>query len=230
MKLPYRWLLFDIDGTLFSYTRAEAFAIEETFRNFAVPFQPAYLETYQAVNGQIWQQLEQGTITPDALKVRRFEQLFDHLALSLDAAAFSERYLENLGRAAFLLPEALSTVRALHAHYPMALVTNGLSKVQRARLAGSEIEPFFSHAFISEEVGAAKPDQAYFTFVFQQLGNPNPAEVLIIGDSLTSDMRGGQDFGIATCWFNPAGQPLTDGLAPTYQIAHLSALLPILIP
>jgi 2-haloacid dehalogenase len=226
--MEYKWLLFDADGTLFDYDRAEASALCKTLEQFGVPFTPERLNTYQRINKQLWQALENGLITPGALGVRRFELLFEELQLDLSPHNFSLAYLEQLGTCSELIAGAVEILQTLHTRYQFAIVTNGLKAVQRSRLACSPIRDYIAEMIISEEVGASKPDRAIFDAAFERIGRPLKSEALMIGDSLTSDMEGGHRYGIDTCWYNPTDQSQSVGLEITYQIRSLRELADIL--
>jgi 2-haloacid dehalogenase len=223
----YRWILFDADGTLFDYDRAEATALEETFRQFGCPFEPEYVGAYRQINSQIWRAFEQGRITQERLRTRRFEQLFQVAGANLDPALFSATYLELLAAQTELLDGAEAIVRALYGRVDLALITNGLMDVQRPRLARSALNGYFGAVIISEEVGSAKPHPEIFETAFARMGHPRKEAVLMVGDSLSSDIRGGLAYGLDTCWYNPAGQPHPVDLAITYEISRLDELLEI---
>ena len=226
----YCWLLFDADGTLFDYDRAETFALRQSFTQIDAPFDADCQAKYRAINHQIWQHFEQGKITAERLKSRRFELLFETLGLDVNAQAFSDRYLSNLSQATFLMQGAEEIVKKLSKAYHIAMITNGLTKVQRPRFRNSMISAYIEATIISEEVGVAKPDPKIFDIAFEQMQYPNRDVVLIIGDSLTSDMQGGQNYGIDTCWFNPENVSNRTAIVPTFEIQHLSELLAILEP
>lgn len=225
--MPYSTLLFDADGTLFDYDRAEAWALAETFAQYGLPFEAAYGQDYRQVNGPLWKAFEEGAITQERLKVLRFEMLFDNLGFAVDADAFSNSYSRQLGKATFLVDGAHELILALSGQHRLLLVTNGLTDVQRPRLGASLIGQYFEDWIISEEVGVAKPDSRFFDIAFERLGQPDKRDVLIIGDSLTSDMAGGVAYGIDTCWYNPTGRPAEHSLAITYEISDLDQLLTI---
>ena len=224
--MPYTWLLFDADDTLFDYPLAEGKALHSTFEHFGQVYRSEYLRIYQVFNRQVWAEFERGETTAAELRLKRFRLLFNEIDLPLNPPDFSQRYLENLAQASDLFPQAAEVMKALSDRYHIALVTNGLKEVQRARLERSAIRPFIEKIFISEELGAAKPYPGFFEAVFKEIGNPPKSEVLIIGDSLSSDMQGGINYGIDTCWFNPAGK--TTELPVTYQIGNLGELLELL--
>ena len=224
--MTYSWLLFDADDTLFDYPKAESGALRTTFEHFGQVYRSEILRIYQVFNRQVWGEFERGEILPQDLRLKRFRLLFDELQVSLDPQDFSTQYLENLARASDLLPDAAVVLEVLSRNYHIALVTNGLKDVQRPRLERSSIRPFIEKIFISEEMGVAKPDPGFFDTVFREVGNPPKSKVLIIGDSPTSDMQGGINYGIATCWFNPFGK--TSELPITHEINALKQLLDIL--
>ncbi|HKX30784.1 MAG TPA: YjjG family noncanonical pyrimidine nucleotidase [Blastocatellia bacterium] len=230
MAKHYPWLWFDADGTLFDYHRSEGLALERAFQSVETPFNDEALEVYRGINRQLWQAFERREITPAALQIRRFELLMEALELPCSAGELGAAYLEQLAICAELIDGAQDLLQALHANggCRFAIVTNGLQAVQRSRLALSPLRDYITELIISEEVGEAKPEPAFFAAAFHRLGNPDPREVLIIGDSLTSDMRGGADYGIDTCWYNPAGEPRPGDLRITYEIAHLTELLAVL--
>jgi 2-haloacid dehalogenase len=222
--MKYRWILFDADGTLFDYDRAEAKALSLTFAQFGWRFDAGHAATYRHINAQIWREFEQGRITQAKLRARRFELLFEAVGLQSDPQVFSARYLHNLSQGVDLIDGAQEIVQALYGRVGLLIITNGLQDVQRPRFARSAIGHYFDDLVISEEVGAAKPDRRIFDVAFQKIGHPDKEKVLIVGDSLTSDIKGGGDYGIDTCWFNPGRQPRPSDLAIRYEIGDLREL------
>lgn len=227
--MSYDWLLLDADDTLFDYGQAETKALRGVFAEFSLPFSPDVEAVYETVNGKIWKLFEQGQIKLDQLKVQRFIDLFAHLPFSVqDPQLFSKRYLYHLGQAADLLPFAEQVMAVLNKTHQLALITNGISEVQRSRLALSPFAHSFTALFISEEMGVSKPAAAFFDLVFAGIGHPPKERVLVIGDSLTSDMLGGVNYGLDTCWINPNQKTNPNGLPITYEIRDLRGLLKIL--
>lgn len=225
----YQWLLFDADGTLFDYDLAEAKALEGAFRDFDIPFDAQVAENYRVINHQIWVDFEQGLVTAEALRVLRFERLFTKQHISMAAGLFSERYLFHLSQASDLIEGAEDVLRALLKTHQLAIITNGLKDVQRPRLARSTIRDCFKGLFISEEIGIAKPDPRFFEIALDRIGRPRRENVLVIGDSLTSDIQGGNNAGIDTCWYNPTAVPAAAHFPAVYEIRRLEELLPLLI-
>ena len=222
--MTYQWLLFDADGTLFDYDQAERNALQNTFSQLGYPFEAEYLAAYRTVNHAIWLEFEQGNIDQVTLRTRRFELLFQAIHLKADPHAFSPAYLANLARGTCLIDGAEETVRVLAQKFNLAIITNGLKEVQRPRFARSAINPYLRQIIISDEEGVAKPDSRIFDISFARMNYPAKSEVLIIGDSLTSDIQGGLNYGIDTCWFNPAGQQNDCQIATTFEIKRLTEL------
>lgn len=137
----------------------------------------------------------------------------------------SSTYVEQLSICSELIDGAYEILQALHEKSQIAIVTNGLQSVQRGRLAHSSIRSFINELIISEEIGAAKPGRAFFDAAFARCGHPAKSDVLIVGDSLTSDIQGGVDYGIDTCWYNPIGDPGPDDVVITFEIKYLRELL-----
>jgi YjjG family noncanonical pyrimidine nucleotidase len=221
---PYQWLLFDADGTLFDYERAEAAALARAFQRYDIPFKPDFLKAYRGYNQTLWLALEKGLISPDALKVRRFELLFAALGMAHSAAEFSAVYLDCLAERSELIDGARDMLDALQSKCRMAILTNGLQAVQRARLARSAIREHISDIVVSEEIGFAKPAKEFFDAAFARLGNPSKREVLMIGDNWSSDIQGASRYGLDTCWFNPSRQPRPDDPEITLEVASLRQL------
>jgi 2-haloacid dehalogenase len=220
----YPWILFDADDTLFDFGYAEGQALRETFEGLGMAFDAAWLPVYQRVNAAAWRALETGAVNPTQLRVLRFERLAEELGLPIDASSFSAAYLRRLAMQTKLIDGALAVVWMLQPRHRLAIITNGLADVQRPRLARSALRHAFEHIVISEEVGVAKPDPAFFEIALGRLGGPSRADVLVVGDSLASDIAGGTAAGLDTCWFNPGGRERGAGPGPRYEIRRLDEL------
>jgi len=228
--MNYDWILFDADDTLFDFPAAERAALESAAGELGLDYSEELLALYSAKNRQVWRELERGEIDSAELRVRRFRLLFEELGdpvSSLDPALASRIFVRHLARGTALLAGAQALVTDLSSRYRLALVTNGLAEVQRPRIEASAINGAFESVFISEELGAAKPSRAFFDLVFSALGSPPRERVLLVGDSLTADVRGGLDYGLDTCWFD-AKNAGTD-LPVSYRITSLEELRAILL-
>lgn len=221
----YQWLLFDADGTLFDYDRAESAALCQAFQQIGVPFAPAYLPTYRNINQALWKAVEAGEITPGMVNERRFQLLLQAIQVEYSSAALGSRYLRCLAGCSELVAEAETVLQALRNKYRIAILTNGLKEVQRGRLATSTIRPLISELVISEEVGFAKPAKGFFDAAFARLGHASKRDVLMIGDSWPSDIQGAVQYGIDACWYNPARKLRPAAPPITREIASLRELL-----
>jgi 2-haloacid dehalogenase len=224
----YDWLLFDADDTLFDYQKAETQALADAFRHAEIAVTPADIETYREINHRLWLALERGELTPEIVRVRRFEQLFEAMRIAAPALAFSQTYVACLGAQSILIDGARDLLDALHGRCRCAIVTNGLSDVQRSRLARSSIHSYIETLIISEEIGWSKPAAEFFDAAFAAIGDPPRDSVMIIGDSLTSDMAGGAAYGIDTCWYNPTRKPRPETPRITHEVANLAEILELL--
>jgi 2-haloacid dehalogenase len=227
--MPYQWLFIDADDTLFDYSQAETHALERSFSDFHLPYSDDALLAYQKYNLQSWHELEQGLINAEKLRVIRFERLFNHLEIQSDPESFSRRYLVHLAEGFFLIDGVVDLIPKLAARYRLGLITNGLPEVQRPRLVGAGLAPFFQFVTISEEIGLAKPDPRFFATALAQAGGPDPRSVLVIGDSLSSDIRGGFQSGLDTLWYNPSAKPADPRWPATYEAADLYTIERLLL-
>jgi len=226
-----RWVLFDLDGTLFDYAAAETTAVSATLRDAGVEPTEAALGDYRRINAGHWAALERRETTPARLRIERWsEVLAAHTHHAIDIAVLSERYLVHLAAAAPLIPGAVEVVEEMSTRFRIAFVTNGLADVQRPRLEASPLAGAAEVLTISDEVGAAKPDAAIFRAVFEAMGGPLREDVTMVGDSLSADIAGAEAFGLATVWFAPPGtpDPGADDPVPTHRIARLHELPPLL--
>ncbi len=225
--MPYTTLLLDLDHTLFDSDASEAQAFAYALAAGGVDGPERYFPTYDAINRGLWAAVERGEIPTAAIKLARWERLVAAAELDADPHVLAEAFLVGMGRFGDLYPEARGVLDALAARdeLAMGLVTNGLSEVQRARIARLELDAYFDAIVVSSEVGVAKPAPAIFDAAFAQLADPARTSALMVGDSLTSDLRGGRAAGIATCWFNPQRKAAPDRGLIDHEIAALTELL-----
>jgi len=223
----YTGFLLDADNTLFDYDAGETEALEETSHG-AIPDVPfaAVQAAYRRINAGWWKRLEEGAVTFDQLKVGRFADLLTRLGASGDPRAVSDAYLSSLSRKAYFLPHAAETVRELSRRARLCLVPNGLSAVQRGRIAASGLADCFTAVLISEEVGCAKPDPRFFNAALDSIRRA-PAEALCVGDNPVADIAGARDAGIDQCWYAPAGAQWPGPGAPPLHMIHDLAQLVI---
>lgn len=226
--MRYRWILFDADGTLFDYDRAEEAALEALWTAAGLAPRDDLLAVYRQINGELWKSFEQGGVTSDEIKEERFRRLAAELDIEAEAQGLSDSYLDSLSRQTQLLDGAEDVLAAIDRNHRLAMITNGLAEVQRPRLRRSPIGHHFEVVVISEEVGYAKPDARIFHHALAMMGGPPKEDVLMVGDNLLADIGGARSFGLATCWLNLGGRATRDGVEPTFEIHQLSQLRQLL--
>ena len=211
------FLLLDLDDTILDFHKAERIALSKTIRDFGLEPREEVLELYHKINKWHWEQLELGVMTWDQVLVGRFDRLFQELGMEVDAAACMKRYEHNLSIGHYFLPGAEEAVKKLHEKYRLFLVSNGTATVQHGRLTSAGLYPYFEQVFISQNIGYNKPDKAYFDRCFERIPGFAPEKALMVGDSLTSDIKGGINAGLKTVWVNPEHKKCGD-ICPDYEI------------
>lgn len=225
--MKYQLVLFDADGTLYDFKQAELEAFNNTMRHFGVNEGFAYLhKLYEVENHLIWQEFEQKKICSVDLRTARFSRFFKKSKLELNPDLVSPFYLAELAKGTHLLEGAVEIIQYLHGKVPLAIATNGLADVQIPRFADSKLAGYFEHNFISDEIGHPKPESEFFQHIFE-VYTQNP-RTIIIGDNLESDIKGGNDFGIDTCWYNPKNKENNTEIYPTFEISDLAELKEII--
>lgn len=227
--MKYKILLFDADETLFDFKKAEKEAFKNTILEFGINYDESYhFETYKEINTIIWKELEEGLITQAKLKVERFKRLSQKLNISYNENDFAKSYMKNLALGSFLFENAREVVQNLSEKYTLLIITNGLTAVQDTRIRKSEIAKYFKDIIISEEIGISKPNPDIFEYSLKNL-DFNKGEVLMIGDSLSSDIKGGINFGIDTCWYNPNKSQNNTNMSITHEVSSLKELEELLL-
>ena len=217
------FLLLDLDDTILDFHKAERIALSKTIRDFGVEPAEEVLNRYHQINKWHWEQLELGKLTRDEVLVNRFGALFQELGIHVDPAACARSYEHNLSIGHYFLPGAEEAVKRLHEKYRLFLVSNGTATVQHGRLTSAGLYPYFEKVFISQEIGFNKPDKAYFDRCFERIPGFSPEKALMVGDSLTSDIRGGINAGLTTVWVNPEHKSCGN-IRPDYEIEGLRDL------
>ena len=221
-------ILFDLDDTLLDFHKAEAIAIEKTLIHFGVEPDNAIIARYSEINSQQWRLLEEGKLSRDEVLVQRFRILFSELGVDCPAEKAREIYEHNLGIGHYFMDGALELLESLYLDYNLYLVSNGTTRVQEPRIESAGIAKYFKELFISQKIGVNKPDAAFFEFCFKVIPDFSREETIIIGDRLSSDIKGGNNAGIRTCWFNPNHDSHEDGIQVDFEITHLEQV-PLLI-
>lgn len=221
-------VFLDLDDTILDFTRAEAEALRRALTEMDVPADTGVLARYHAINVAQWERLERGELTREQVLLGRFDILFGELGLRRSAREVCRRYEAYLGEGHWFVPGAEALLSALAPRYALYLASNGTAAVQHRRLESAGILPWFRGVFISQELGADKPSPAFFEKCFAAIPGFSRDRAVMVGDSLTSDIRGGRDAGLRTCWFNPQGKPRRADIAPDYEVSALDQLPPLL--
>ncbi len=223
----YSTLLFDADNTLLDFNKAEEFSIKQACKNFGISCSDEYAKLYSKINLSLWKRHEKGEITREEIKLFRFVEFIKQIEAFVDPKEMGKYYEATLATRGDLLPGAKELCQSLAPHYDMYIVTNGLAKVQRSRLSSSGILPYFDRFFISEEYGSQKPEKLFFDRIFEEIPEKDKARICIIGDSMSSDILGGINAGIDTCFFASASAP--EPYSPTYRAASFEEIRRIFI-
>ena len=219
--MTYTTLLFDLDHTLLDSDESEALAYAATMRRAGVANPEQHFDRYRQINRALWAEVERGEIGPNQVRSTRFDQFGDEIGVDFGPDA-ADWYVQELGANGDLYPGARQILDDVSRRAKIALVTNGIGEVQRARVERLALARYFDAIVISGEVGTAKPGTEIFDIAFDQLGNPDKATSVMIGDSLSSDIRGGSNYEIDTCWYNPHGATAGRDDQITHEIADLS--------
>ena len=220
----FEYLFLDLDDTILDFHKAERLAIAKTIRQFGLEPTEEVLHRYHLINKWHWEQLELGKLTRDQVLENRFGALFAEFGVQADQAACARAYERNLSIGHYFLPGAEEAVEALSKKYRLFLASNGTASVQKGRMTSANLYRFFEKVFVSQEIGHNKPSLAYFEAAFAQIPGFDKAKCIMVGDSLTSDIRGGIQAGIKTCWVNPSHASHPENIVPDYEIEYLHQL------
>jgi len=218
------FLFLDLDDTILDFHKAERIAINKTLGEFGLEPTEEVLRRYHLINKAHWEMLERGELTRAEVLWKRFDQLFREFGVAANPHGCAARYMENLSIGHYFLPQAEETVDALSKKYRLFLASNGNATVQKGRMTSANLYRFFEQVFVSEEIGHNKPSKAYFDAAFARIPGFDPEKALMVGDSLTSDIKGGNNAGIRTCWVNPSHGPRNPEIHVDYEIEALHQL------
>ena len=228
-SMSYIFLLFDLDHTLLDFDAAEDVALSHLLKEEGVADIQAYKDYYVPMNKSLWKDLEEKKITKQELVNTRFSRLFDHFGINKDGSYLAERYQFFLAQQGQIFSGAIELLDTLTERgYELYAATNGITYIQTGRLEQSGIAPFFKEIFISEQLHTQKPDAAFYEKIGNRIPNFDKHHALMIGDSLTADIQGGNNAGIDTIWYNPHHLENKTQAQPTYVVDSYQALLEIL--
>lgn len=222
--MQYETVLLDLDHTLLDSHESERMAYRHTMERAGLAEPDRHFDRYVAINGEMWAAVERGELQPTEVRHRRFERFVDAVGIDADPHRMADDFVWGLGAYGDLYHGAEQLLATLAARASLGLVTNGLGEVQRSRLSRLGIADYFDAIVISSEVGVTKPRPAIFEVAWDQLGHPPKHTAVMIGDSLTSDIAGGRNFGIATCWYNPNGTRPGDHDRFTIRVTSLTEI------
>lgn len=217
-----RNVLFDLDDTLFDFHKAEKIALTKTLVHFGIDPTEETLALYSTINAAHWKRLELGEISREEVKVGRYRELFETIGIECDPVKATAYYESMLAIGHYFMPGAPELLGELYRKYRLYIVSNGTAKVQEGRIGSSGIAKYMDGIFISQILGANKPDKQFFDICFAEIPDFSLSETVIIGDSLSSDIKGGINAGITTVWFNPKGIENNNDIKPDYTIKELS--------
>lgn len=217
-----RNVLFDLDDTLFDFHKAEKIALTKTLVHFGIDPTEETLALYSTINAAHWKRLELGEISREEVKVGRYRELFKTIGVECDPVKATAYYESMLAIGHYFMPGAPELLEELYRKYRLYIVSNGTAKVQEGRIGSSGIAKYMDGIFVSQILGANKPDKQFFDICFAEIPDFSLSETVIIGDSLSSDIKGGINAGITTVWFNPKGIENDNDIKPDYTIKELS--------
>lgn len=221
----YEYLFFDADQTLFDFQDASKLAFAHFCKINNIPNLERAYKSYSRHNKEAWHDLEAGKISALQLRERRFSRFIKDMNLSLDPMASNKLYLDLLVEHTELYEDTRETLEQLAHSHNIYVITNGLQEAQRRRLAKTGITDYFQGIIVSDEIGVAKPSKQYFEHAFELANNPSPEEILIVGDSYNSDIKGAHNMNVSSALVSRFGTPSFRGKPPTYFVQDLKSLL-----
>lgn len=229
MNQRFTTILWDADNTLLDFDYSMRNSLRQCFQTVGITDSKDMIYRYAEINDMYWKRLERGEITKAQLLVGRFQDLLKEFHLEhIDYLKFKEEFQENLGTIYSCLDDSLTICKSLQTKYKQYVVTNGVAKTQHSKLGLSGFKDVMKGLFISDEIGFNKPDKRFFMYCLEHIEEKDKDKILIVGDSLTSDIKGGNSVGIKTCWYNPNGKPLEEGYRMDYIIGDLHEIYDVL--
>lgn len=222
-------ILWDVDGTLLDFLYSQKYAITKCFRTAGRDITEEQIKRYSQINDDYWRRLELGEITKDQLLTGRFATLFEEYKIKdIDLAVFAKEYQEALGSVFSFIDDSLTICKALQEKVRQYVITNGVTATQMNKLKLSGLAEAMDGIFISEQIGTPKPAKEFFDYCLKHIEEKDKSKLLIVGDSLSSDIKGGVLSGIPTCWYRPEGAINDTPYHPDYEISDLHMLYDIL--
>ena len=223
----YTTLYFDLDNTLLDFSAAEHKAIRQLLSLHNLPITEEIVSTYSAINQTWWERFEKGEIKKQEIFVGRFRDLIARFGFEGDPTKMSEDYFEFLSQGSDMIDGADKVLKYVKEQgYTVCITTNGMSRTQYRRIDNCAIKQYFDYIFVSEDAGHQKPEKEYFEYAMANSPEKDKSKILVIGDSMSSDILGGINFGVDTCWLNPKGN--AERYKTTYEITNIMQICDIL--
>lgn len=224
----YKYLLFDLDDTVLDFEKTENNAIKRVLKKFDIEPSDVATDIYNEINAKGWQKCEKGELSKAELFATRFDEFFKQIGVTADGKLAEEAFEEYLKDGVYFMPEAKRVLKQLYKDYCLILVSNGIAKTQEIRLKNAKIKKYFKGIFVSGDIGFSKPDKNFFDYVLKKMKIEKKEECLIIGNGIYSDVAGGKNSGIDTCWYNFRDEEPDKNIKPTYIINNLEEIVNLL--
>ncbi len=221
-------VLIDLDNTIIDFNECARYSIIDIFEKFNLPYNDNVFETFITENVKIWKRLEDGEIDKPYLRANRWNIILGKLGIDFDGPTIEDLFEKGVAMGAYPVEGAYELLDYLKDKYHLYIVSNGFRFVQESRLKTGDFNKYFKDVFVSEDIGIQKPDIRFFNYCHLKIGTPPKSEIILIGDNIHADIKGGNDFGIDTVWFNKNGSTDTKGIVPTYTVRKLAEIKEIL--
>lgn len=222
-------IFWDVDGTLLDFPYSQRCSLKQCFRTAGKKLTEEMIQRYSDINDAYWKKLELGEVTKEELLTGRFLTLFaEYNITGIDVNAFMKEYQEGLGNNYQFIDDSLTICKALHGRVKQYVITNGVTFTQERKLKLSGLADMMEDLFISEKIGAPKPQKEFFDYCLAHVEEKDKSKILIVGDSLSSDIKGGIQAGIPTCWYRPDDSENPTEYIPDYEISDLHRIYDIL--
>lgn len=220
-------VFIDIDDTLLDFTKCANDAIKSACKKFGVPYTTTLVDTFHPINLDLWHRLEKKEVTKERLFDTRFQIVFDKLGIKADGIAFETAFRENFHESAILVDGARDLLEYLRSKYKVYVASNASMHQQTNRMKRAELDGYIDGYFVSEDIGFPKPQKEFFDACFKALPDVKPQDVVMIGDSLSADIKGACEYGLKTIWYNHRNEPTAD-VKCDYIVSRLSEVKNIL--
>lgn len=221
-------VLLDLDNTIIDFNECARHSIMNIFEDLGFHYDENVFNTFITENVKIWKRLELGEIDKPFLRANRWNIILGKLGIDYDGTIIEERFENGVAMGAYPVEGAYELLEYLYPKYEIYIVSNGFRFVQESRVKIGKYDKYFKELFLSEDIGIQKPDIRFFNYCYEKIGRPDKSELILIGDSLSADIKGGNNFNIDTIWFNKNGDPESDTIKATYTVSKLKEIENIL--